>query len=96
MINQLDDLLGFLVSNRCLSTNKVESWNNLRSIIHIFDLVVSVNDIDQVHELSFVFINSFDHDIEHDIFVFEIRNFFEINLLLNPINESLFVFCSHF
>lgn len=63
----------------------------MRLVDHILQLIVSVYGIQQIHQLTFVFVNTLHHDIEEYVLDLErtVRvQVFLLSLLLNPFQES--------
>lgn len=69
-INQLDETLGILVTWGCLTSNKDNSWDKFLISLLFWspqDIMISMDNIKDVHKLTFVFMDSLDHNIVHSI-----------------------------
>ena len=83
--DQLDDSLGIVVAWGSLTTDGNDSWDELVSSLvlgSVEDLKVSVNDVQNVHELSLVLVYSLDLNI-----IKGIERNIETGVLLNPCSQ---------
>ena len=69
--NELDYGFGSVVTRCCFATNHNNSWDEIFDSIALWGvqyLNVSVNDIEDVHHLSFILMYSLDLDVIHRIY----------------------------
>ena len=67
-VDQLNNVLGICISWSSLSSEHDDSWHKLSCSFSLWGVQngqVSMNDVEDVHELSLVLVNSFDLDVIH-------------------------------
>jgi hypothetical protein len=87
--DQFDDSLGVMVTWSSLTTDHNNSWDELVSSLVLWGIKngeISVNDVEDVHKLSLVLMDSLNLNIEQGINA-DIKS----GLLLNPSSKSGFV-----
>jgi hypothetical protein len=91
-VDEFDDSFGIDIPRGSLTTNEYGSWEDLESIFRggIKNLKVSMNDVESIHQLSLVLVNSLHHDIEDGVLID-----CDVAVSLHPLRQSRLVHLLH-
>jgi hypothetical protein len=88
LVDQFDNVFGGDISRSCFTCEHYCPWHNFLPFFrcHFFDRKISIDDVKDVHKLSFVLMDTFYLNVEERILVY---NYFAI--MMHPFGQFTFV-----